>query len=859
MAYVSAIMNKSRARNCLLALAATFVLTYGQFAGGAAALTAQDATPSSTVAGGSASRLVGELGGAERLEFEGLHTFTADAVRAGLLNNIDFLADSHPAAPLTGYLQTLRDKVLAGYQAAGFPEAQVNMSFDSEKGRILVKVNEGPRFKEGGIRVTGAGTIPVELLRRHLTQVPPSLDPTNQSISERLEAIRANTQNTPSNSSNSPVWEPGKPAPFDQISLNVITNGLEQALQDLGYFFARTRVEIVPNTNDDTADLLINIQDEGPSGLIDQIVLTGLKNNPRDAVLKYLALKPGLPLNRALVLRTEDLLWRSARFLDFKVTPEIVPDGRQVNLKIALTECETVPPLQQDLSREARALLRLCDWLSETQFPKQDVVLDWSSMPNPFPWFNATAARIVLSQQGALLMIGKGALGQNAPPLCGVVFARDTFGFFDFVHHSKFAFALANSSTLVSAFLTVLPNPDPAAGSQFTMSLGAGVKNSFDENAQTGTNSSPPFELTRLLAPVVFAAQAYKEKSALHFSFDNGLMTMTNENCRLIIEEESGKLVKLSLPGGDQQFSSDSSAFDNTLAQVVRLSASDHNQFDSQDSIGSFLGFLLQDAVFVSPSRPSNSTDPPDEQPRRAAAAIQKIMARRPFDPLKEMIVRQRPPKDAESFNVPFTPASSVLQTAISAYAPVVFRYGEGLFPKGSWPWLVLREAALSLAGRGKYTGQVVQDIFQSDQTGPLGFEVNARVMNLVNSPAAVQFAGKGLTRLSAADFRHDYEVFLDGDCVLQQCFANLAQGLASLDDGEVEALAGLLPADNAALLRRSVQLLRQRGDKSLAETLSPVLNKLWDTRLKKLIESDLLKLANPPATNSPAGPAPGK
>ncbi len=820
---------------------------------------AQDATPSAAAPAGSATRLVGELGGAERLEFEGLHTFTADAVRAGLLNNIDFLADSHAAAPLTDYLQTLRDKVLAGYQAAGFPEAQVNMSFDSEKGKILVKVNEGPRFKEGGIRVTGAGTIPVELLRRHLTQIPPFLDPTNQSISERLEAIRANTQNTSSDSSNSPVWEPGDPAPFAAISLNVVSNGINQALQDLGYFFARTQVRLVPNTNDGTADLLIDVQDEGPSGLINQIVLTGLKNNQRDTVLKYLTLKPGLPLNRALLLRTEDLLWRSARFLDFKVTPEIVPDARRVNLQIVLTECKDMPPLQRDLSREARALLRLCDWLSETQLPAQDIVFDFAGLHNLPSWFSATAARAVLSRQGALLMIGKGALGENTSPLCAFMTTRDTLGLLDFVHHSKFTVAFTNSSPVVCAYLNVLPNPDPAAASRFSATLGGGVKNSFDEIAQTGTHSTPPFELTRLLAPVVFAAQAYYDKPAFHSSFDKGLVTLTNQECRLTIEEASGKLVKLSLPDGDQQVSTDSRAFDNALAQIGRLSAADPNQFDRQDPMGSFLGFLLQEAVFVSPSWSSNSTQPPDGQRRRAADAIQKITARRPFAPLVEMIARQRPPQDADSFDVPFSPGASVLQTTVSMYVPFLFRYGEGLFPKSSWPWLVLRETAFSLAGREKYAGQVVQDIFQSDQTGPLGFEVSARVMNLSSSPAVIFFAGKGLTRLSAADFRHDYELFLDGDCVLQKCFANLAQGLAGLDDGEVESLAGFLPPDYAALLRRSVQLLRQRGDKGLAETLSPVLNELWDTRLKKLIENDLRKLATPPAANPPPIHVPAK
>ncbi len=719
-------MRKSKTRVCTLALAATFVLTGGRLPGRAAALLAQDIPPSAPVPAGSASRLVGDLGAPERLDFEGLHTFTADAVRSGLLNNIDFLADSHPAAPLNAYLQTLRDKVLAGYQAAGFPEAQVSMSFDSEKGRILVKVNEGPRLNQGEIRVTGAGTIPVELLRRRLTQVPPSLDPTNQSISERLEAIRSNTQNTSSDSSNSPVWKPGEPAPFDQLSLNVITNGLDQALQDLGYFFARTRVKVVPNTNDHTADLLIDVQDEGPSGLVDQIILTGLTNNRRDAVLKYLALKPGLPLNRQLLIRTEDLLWRSARFLDFKVTPEIVPDRQHLNLNIALTEFDAMPTLQQDLSREAKALLRFCDWLSSVQFPGQDIVVTLTNAQKPLPWLNRPTVKCILSQRGVLVAAGQGPLSDTAPPLCAALLTQDAFGFFDLAHHSKLVFALTNAPHTFSAFLNVLPNPEPAVELRYSATFGAGFTGA-DETGHAGTNSTPPFRLQRLLAPVVFAAQAYDQKLHLHGTFANGLMTLTNNDSRLTIEEKSGKLIELSPADQDGQMRTESQAFDHALTQIHRLSAAHPNQLDTNDSFGSVLGFLLQEAVFLSPPLASLSTDPSDEQHRRAAAALQKILARHPFSPLQDMIARQRLPKDAESFDVPVTPGDSFMQTAISAYVPVLFRYGEGLFPKGSWPWLVLRETGLCLAGREKYTGQVVQDIFQSDQTGPLGFEVSAR------------------------------------------------------------------------------------------------------------------------------------
>ena len=163
-------MKATRTRVCALASVATCVFFGGHFPGGATALTAQERAASAPSPAIPSGRLVLELGDPERLVFEGLHTFSAEAVRIGLLENMDFLADSHVAAPLGNYLQTLRDKVEAGYHAAGFPDAQAGVRLDSENDKILVKVSEGPRCLRAGVRVTGAKTIPVELLRRRLTE-----------------------------------------------------------------------------------------------------------------------------------------------------------------------------------------------------------------------------------------------------------------------------------------------------------------------------------------------------------------------------------------------------------------------------------------------------------------------------------------------------------------------------------------------------------------------------------------------------------------------------------------------------------------------------------------------------------------
>ncbi len=434
---------------------------------------------------------------------------------------------------------------------------QVSTSLDSEGSRILVKVSEGPRCLQAGIRVTGAGTIPVGLLRRRLTQIPPSANPTNQSISERLQALQSNQPKTsnqvPSISFDSPAWEPGQPASFAPSSLDALSQGIDGALRELGYFFTRTEVKIVPDTNHGTADLLIAVLDEGSSGVIDQINLSGLRRNRRADVLKYLALKPGLPVNRPLLIRTENLLWRSARFLDFTVTPEIVPERNHINLKIALTEYDPMPPLQQDLSREAKALLRFCDWLSDQPSSGQDIVVAVGTLEQPLPWPGLRTARVILSPRGLLITAGEDAGGEAAPPLYAALAARDTVGLFDLARHSKLAMALTNSRFQSTAFLNILPNPDPAAESPFSMTFGGGVIGVYDKTDPARTNSAPSFRMQRLLAPLVFAAHAYEHKQDIHFSFSKGLMTLTNKDWRLTTEEKSGKMVELEHAGQGQK------------------------------------------------------------------------------------------------------------------------------------------------------------------------------------------------------------------------------------------------------------------------------------------------------------------
>ena len=83
-----------------------------------------------------------------------------------------------------------------------------------------------------------------------------------------------------------------------------------------------------------------------------------------------------MTVTRDLIKRTELRLWRSARFLDYSVKPELVEaEEPGVKLNIELTEYELAPSLSKDFSPVETALLKLRDWLSEAPSREEDIVI----------------------------------------------------------------------------------------------------------------------------------------------------------------------------------------------------------------------------------------------------------------------------------------------------------------------------------------------------------------------------------------------------------------------------------------------------------------------------------------------------
>jgi outer membrane protein assembly factor BamA/outer membrane protein assembly factor BamE (lipoprotein component of BamABCDE complex) len=843
---------------------------------------------------------VGEFGDPGRLVFEGIETFTEKALIRRLMVNPDFLLASHAAAPLAEYLQTLRRLLLSGYQANGFPRAEVTTSVDRGAGRIVVKMAEGPRYVAGGVKVLGAKTIPVEQLIRRLTELSPALESATpasrfdngvlktSAVSElplfgpeQPESTGKKVEPEP------PIWQKGKPAPFAEASLNGLADGVTRAFHHLGYFFAKANVRVIPGNEKRAADLLVEILDEGPRAVVGKIDVTGNRKNTHDEILEYLGLTPDMAFSRDLVMKMERLLWRSARFLDYEVSAEFLDaTGAQepkVKLNVKLTEYDPAPPLFKELSHEERALLNLRDWLADVPYPSEDIVISINRQRSES---RTEVVKFIISHQRALVLISDGSAGGQGNLGYAGVFSPEIVALYSPSGQRKLVDIGPPRQLWNKVSILSLPGRDVEEG--FGLLFSAGIKTPVFKNGVS------PFRFDILVAPVLFVAAAHSKNHT--YAFSEGVLTVSNEHERILVDAQSGKLLEYtgSIPeeNGDEPGGGmhpplslpptfdlirpeaafdppvqlaelgftvipEKGAFDRAIKELEEATAGHRNFMDAQTPLSSWVGYLADELFQTEFFASSLLKDIPTEQRGRALSALRKIFPRPILSPLDKLISRYSA-EGEESFYIPSDwPETTEAETdSLSSFlSAIVYRFADESFPQGTWAPAAARAAVFLFGGESKYAQAELKRVYESEETGPLGYLTIATLLTYIGEvaitiehPAPADFARRGLERLSVTDFRKDVRLFLEGESILEENIEEMAAALRDLDDQDIEALAALLPpgVGNSVpqIVRGIVWLLREGKDKPIEEALYPALEKYWDKMLKREVETALRKLA---------------
>jgi hypothetical protein len=801
-----------------------------------------------TAGSGLARVRVAELGDPSDFVFEGVASFPVEQVRRELAGDFDFLLAAHPNAPMQPMLDAIERKLMLGYRANGFPHVKIEARYEAAGDRIIVRVSEGSQYLRGEIRFVGAENVETAPIIERLTQrhvALPALPTSGGEAWPLPSVIRAGAIQKGSKASNNttaPLWEVGKPAGFDGQSNQWIAGKVKEALSLQGYFFPEVAVSVELDDESRTGVLTVTIRDAGPRAVLGEIEVRGAEKHTADEILAFVGLRPGMLFNMSVHAAVERRLWDSGRFLYHEaalVPPKAADDP--VRLQLQLREYADAAPLGEEFSPIEKIMLKLGDWLSEWADSDEDMLITASAAHLPKVGDTDGSSGLLFS--GELIFSPRNGLFVDVTlndPDEKTVFrqsycqTKSRFVWVSPTRATKFDVrsSTSKSPSLIVNFIGVPENP---AGTKMNGSFGIRFNSSSEQSDGQEVSPAP---LQFLFAPVVGLTWAHFEN--FEYKMEDDVLHIVRDMIEIQIDVHTGRI--LQCRGEDP---SKGAEFELRFAPQVlrqRLQALDQetagytNAYDSRAAFSSAFRFVLEEGVHINSF--ANTGDKPDTK-----NVLQELLTRRVLRHIDAMAGSDAPSSsEQQDFSIPagLPEAEQQQNFSMEMIARGVLPYYSQLFPRDSPPWIAGREFAFLISGRAKYADQEFKKILNSHYTGPVTHLYVGSLLRFLNPHAARPFAMRGLRKLDAADFRHDYEIFLNEDGVVGKVLVALAEEVRTLDGDELKALveAYVRPEHQADMLRHLRTF--QNTEQPVREALPKLLDDLWRLEIRRHVQRAL-------------------
>lgn len=729
---------------------------------------------------------VGPWGDHSRLEFHGVKTFPTNDLVKALLQTPGYLVAAHPAAPGGELSPTLAKLLTEGYRNAGFRDAKVEVQLDEARRRVRVAVTEGPRWWAGKVRVERPGPIPVAELVRLLTERRPKAEPVAHDPNNPLAM--------PQNQELDPVWETGTPVGLDARAVRVREQGVKDALEQLGFYFARFQLRLEPEPGGNKLDLVVTIEHPGPTGTLGPVEVEGLTRHTPAELLQWLGIKSGQRITPGLIPQLEQRMAASARFLEHRVEPaKLDGDDRQVALRITAREYTNAPPLGAEFSPLQQRFLRVREWLVDAFARGQEFRFQMEAAEHRTETgdFLLTGEVEVILRRDALAILQRvGGKLQR-----GAVFSTNGATYVSLVSGRKLTGALLGNARMEGEVLIVPErNPHPT-NAPFHISVVGGMR-----NLRHAGESLVAIKLQLAPGALIHEARHFR----LAPSAADGVLRAESTNRVWQIRQDTGALVELSHREGsrpgkflDASLRPSTGALAQAERELAAAGAALPNALRPAQPIASVVGAMTAELLEYPLTRQMFGSLPLREQLEPATRALQRLLLSGivdPFEPNAADPYRQNQffiPTNEEPSSMP-----EMLRMLWSTIGALVFRFTHEHVPPDSWPATLAREAVMLFAGQPKYTGPELERLHQSPATGPLGHFVAAQLLSFSgNRQATAMFAERGLQRLTLADFQRDAGLLLGiADSYLRQS-GKATETLTSLTLEEITAVINLVPA----------------------------------------------------------------
>lgn len=763
-----------------------------------------------------ATENVGELGQGARLVFDGNQTFSRENFLGTLTATLEFHARSHPGAPLAEFLNWIEQTLRRGYQRAGFAKASLSVTADRAAQHVRVRITEGPRFQCGDVRISGLDDELTTRLRRRLDQAA-----TNSAV--------VSTGSPPLRWS----WPEGRPAPTDALSLDASKQTVAAALGEMNRHDSEVEVEPAFDESRRRADLLVRIVKPGVPGVLDRIEVTGLQANTRDDVLKFLDLRPGVDAPGSLASDIARRLWESARFLSQSATLSPLTEPGRLRLGLEVTESPDLPALKLPLTAEQEAFLKLREWI--LGWPKRGE--DWVVESTPNQGEHHLGTTIVLGHNGLAVVVRQAAPTREPALEYAAVAVPGSIAFYSGQQRQKLVGGGFRGQ--IQAAITLGAHPPDTEGRSRDLMVGAFL-------APAREPAEAPFAVWFELTPAAFLLFRRDFDGACQV--EDGVLSartapgLEKEPMELAADAKTGRLIRWS-GGGEQgtrwQVRSEAGALVRVRRQIDETTAAFTHAQGPKFPYTSAVAFLIADALawaaaWGSGLQPSVEGAAAPTGPR-VFGALRDLPWGYLLEPLERSWFGGPRHDDAEDF--PFVPEASALsqlswQEWLALWGGWVLRANDAVWPRGSWPWAIVRDATLIVAGKSRLAATELEAVAQAEDTGPLACLVAVRVFGRLDPELAVPFARQGALRATSEALLRDLRALLGDETTGAEVSRRILTCSKYWQQEDLPALEPVWGADLLPLWREASAALVADRDLSPVEAFRPAVERRWTQSL---------------------------
>ncbi len=758
-----------------------------------------------------AASLTASAGG---LHFEGCSHFQPADLERGLTWNLEY-----QLARVSGGGSDMREVLprllTAGYRRAGFPEAEISASPESN-GTVAVRIREGPRYLCGELRIRGLKDTPEDKLRALLLASSDDPAATGQALG----------------------WAPTNGAPFDPGRLEAFRTCVSNALTELGRFGAEFDLALRPEPGSGRATLALDVRSEGLERVVGTLRVEGAVTNRTDDILARLGLRPGTRLTRTLTEEATERLLRTGRFISVELVPGAAEADGRTPVTVRVLEAPGVMPLHQELPPASAPLLRVQDWLQAFRTNGDELV--FTVEKGPADGVAALALHVIVAPaRGVLAILRKDGGGRPLATFHGA--ASQEFAFFLPDPPRRYT-APAQDMGMTMTF-RVEAHPPDKDGAWRSLSLGLG----FTSRA----GPSGPAELDFDIAPAVLAsfASEYGDRARL----EDGLCVIEHSNAAIRVEAATGRpRVLLANPSPDVRcvVRVETGAMDRVLEPLRAEAAGWTNRYDPAHPLASAAACLVPELARIPMLSTGVLARVTPEQGARIADAMHRIGGA-----IASAGWTNAPAWTAATTNAMVIPPdasrvpSQVTLSMPGMVAVVMLALESSLVDSSSWVAGLLRAYAFKTIGRGDLLDREFQRAMTSREPGPLALLCWARLAAGASPEMGRRVASRGLEDLSTEAFRRDVRSLVAPQTPAGEIVLRSGEILATLTPEEADALALLFPPERSGAFRRLLASLRGRTGVAPMERVLGAADAAWEAGLRDDLARQLKAIGEGAAT----------